>query len=360
MTNDQIRVVAISSLSGPVPGLSASAAAATRAYVAFRNATGGVCGRAIVLQEADDGTDNGRYRSLVVSLEPKVFGIAGGFSIGDVGGIDVIKQTKIPIVTAPSASAVSALPTVYDVNPDYANLNAVIGKYRYLYDEGARKVAVVYLAADQSRAEANNQMSLMKAARLEIVQVQELPIATLSYDSAARSVANSGADYLLFIGETNGNASMARSMADTGYKLKFAEYFSFAYGTSFLQNAGTAAEGTSAWLRTLPNEEAATNEEMARFVTWMGRAAPGEAVDPFAADAWIGTKAFFDALEALPGPITRESFVAQLGATKTYDAGGMAGPIRFGAKLSNACVIGMRVESGKWTRMAPAQGFLCA
>ncbi len=360
VTDDRITVGSIASLSGPVPGISASAAAATRAYVAYRNSKGGVCGRQIVLREADDGTDNGRYRAVVSDLAPKVFGIAGGFALADIGGVDVIKAQKLPIVTVPSVEAVSALPTVYDINPRYENLKAVIGKYRYLRQQGASKVSMVYLAVDQSRAEANNQKSLMQAAGLKIVQTQELPLSTLSYDSPARGVANSGADYLFFIGPTDGNASMAKSMQNTGYKgLKFAEYFAYAYATEFVEMAGSAAEGATTWMRTRPNEEAGSVPEVAAYVEWMDRVAPGSPRDPFAADAWAGSKAFFDTLEGLPGPITRDAFVAQLAKVKTYDAGGLLGPIRFGQKLSNACQIGMKAVKGKWVRMTPSQGFLC-
>ena len=359
VTDDTISIGSISSLSGPVPGLGASSAAAARAYVAYRNATGGVCGRTIELKEADDGTDNGRYRSVVGELGPRVLGLAGGFALGDVGGVDVIAAQKLPIVNVPSADAVQELPTAFDMNPPYADPNAVIGKYRYVYDHGARKVSQTYLAVDQSRAEAQVQRRLMEAAGLKIVQTQELPISTLSYDSAARSVANSGADYLFFIGDVNANGSMARSMADTGYPLKFAEYFTFAYGTEFTDLAGPAAEGAVSWLRTLPNEDASRNAEIAAFVEWMDRVAPGDAKDVFAADSWTSVKAFLDTLEALPGPISRQALMAQLGATGSYDAGGMMGPIELGAEQTHGCFVAVQVRSGPWQRLTPDQGFLC-
>jgi ABC-type branched-subunit amino acid transport system substrate-binding protein len=359
VTPTEIRVGSISSLSGPVPGLAESAAAAVRSYVAYRNATGGICGRKIVLKEADDGTDNGRYRSEVAELNGQVFGIDSGFAVGDVGGVDVISQTKIPMVGLPSSVKVSDLPTVLDVNPSYANPDGVIGKYKYLYDRGARRVAVCYIAVEQSRDEANNQMRLMKAASLQVALVQEIPLSQLSYDSTARAVANSGADYLFFIGDDHSDASMARSMADSGYKTKFADYFSFAYQTSYIEEAGAAAEGTTTWLRYLPNDDAPKNKELATFLKWMDRVSPGAPQDAFAADAWVASKAFFDALTALPGPITRDAFVAKLTSIDVFDAGGMFGPIHLGPKKNPGCMVGMIVEGGHWKRLTPASGFLC-
>jgi ABC-type branched-subunit amino acid transport system substrate-binding protein len=359
VTDGEIAVGSISSLSGPVPGLGASSAAAARAYVAHRNAAGGVCGRQIVLREADDGTDNGRYRAVVGELGPQVFGIAGGFALGDVGGADAVGEQALPVVNLASGEAAASLPTVFDINPGFENPDAVIGKYRYLHDQGVTRAALAYLAVDQSRAEANLQRRLMEAAGIEIVLQKELPVSTLSYDSTARSVANSGADYLFFIADVNGEAAMARAVADTGYQLRFAEYFTFAYGTAFVELAGAAADGTLAWLRSLPNEEASSNAELRAFLEWMGQVAPNEAVDPFAVDSWAAAKAFFDTLEALPGPISRDAFVTQLQSITTFDGGGMFGSIRLGAELTNACVVGMRYEGGQWRRITPDSGFLC-
>jgi ABC-type branched-subunit amino acid transport system substrate-binding protein len=359
VTDESISVGTVSSLSGPVPGIGASAAAGARSYVAYLNANGGVCGRKIVLREADDGTDNGRYRAVVGELGPKVLGLTGGFGAGDVGGVDVLKQQNLPVVDLPSGQAVADLPNVFDINPKFKDEHAVIGKYRYLKENGANSVAIVYLAIEQSRAEAVSQQHLMEAAGIKVVLKQELPIQTLSFDSTARKVANSKADYLFFIGDTNSNASMARAMADTGYKLKFSEIFTLIYGTSFIERAGGAAEGTVTWLRSLPNEEAGSSPAVALFNEWVGRVAPSSPRDPFAVDSWAASKAFFDALSALPGPITRDALIAQLAKVGTYDAGGLYGPIQLGPEVTNGCEIAMKVVSGKWKRLAPAKGFLC-
>jgi hypothetical protein len=87
--------------------------------------------------------------------------------------------------------------------------------------------------------------------------------------------------------------------------------------------------------------------------------APDTAADTFAADAWAGAKAFVDAMEALPGPITRDAILAQLHTMNEYDAGGFIGQIQLGNKLNNGCFVAMKIVNGAWTRLAPASGFLC-
>jgi ABC-type branched-subunit amino acid transport system substrate-binding protein len=356
----EIVVGALSSESGPVPGLGSSAAAAVRAHVAERNASGGVCGRKIVLKEVDDGTDNARYRAGLRSLNPDVLGISGGFAVGDIGSESLVNELGIPIVNSPTGRT-GELRWVFDINPDFPQPDMVIGKYKYLYEQGARKVSMSYIAVDQSRIEANIQRKLMEAAGLQIVHVNELPLSTLSYDSAARAAANSGANYLWFIADTNGAANMARSVHDTGHKWLFKEFSYTTYGTKFIELAGTdAAEGATSWLRSLPTEEASTNKAMGAYVEWMNRAAPGLPQDLFSIDSWVSAKVFFEALEALPGPITREAWVKQMETLDNYDAGGMYAPITLGKDLSKGCFMGMIVRGGKWTRMAPTgKGYLC-
>jgi ABC-type branched-subunit amino acid transport system substrate-binding protein len=354
-----ITVGAISSESGPVPGLGSSAAAAVRALVAQRNATGGVCARKIVLKEADDGTDNARYRSTLRNLNPQVLGISGGFALGDIGSEDLINELQIPIVNGPGADT-WRVRWVVDINPDLPKPDMVLGKYKYLYDQGARKVSMTYLAVDQSRREANIQRKLMEAAGLQIVHVNELPLSTLSYDSAARAAANSGANYLWFIADTNGAANMAKSVHDTGHKWLFKEFSYTTYGTKFIELAGAeAAEGATSWIRSLPTEEASSNKAMGAYVEWMDRVAPGLPQDLFSIDSYVSAKVFFEALEALPGPISRDALVKQLESIESYDAAGMFGPIALGKEQSRGCTVGMIVQGGKWRRMAPASGFLC-
>ena len=359
VTADKITIGTVSTVSGPVPGLGASALGAVRSYVAYRNSTGGVCGRQIELREADDGADNGQNRAIVSDMDAHVLGLAGGLAGGDAGSADVIEAKGIPVVSTAISDGFQNASTVFDLNPPFADVHAVIGKYKWLREQGAATVALVYTAVDQTRSEVEGkQKPQMEAAGIKVVNEQALPLSTLSYDSAARAVANSGADYLFFLADSGASASMAQSMADTGYKLKFAEYLT-AYGSNFTDLAGSAAEGATSWIRTLPNEDGGTVPEQAAYLQWMAQTSPEVPADTFAADSWAAAKAFLDSVEALPGPITREALLAQLRATTTYDAGGFLGPIQLGAKLHNGCHVGMIVQDGAWRRLTPAQGFLC-
>ena len=359
VTPKQITLGTISTESGPIPGLGASALAAAQAYVAYRNSTGGVCGRQLVLRTADDGADNGRHRAAVNDMSSKVLGLVGGVGGGDAGSGEAVVSLGMPVVTVAISDPYQDAATVFDINPPLANPKGVIGKYRYLLDAGAKTVALVYPATDQTRAEMQNKHKpLMEAAGIKVVLEHEFPLSTLSFDSSARAVANSKADYMFFLSEVGQSAGMAKSMYGSGYKLKFQEYIT--YDEKFIDLAGdAAAEGVTAWIRNLPNEEPDSNAEQKAFLTWMDRTAPGVPADTFAAESWAGAKAFLDSVVALPGPITRPALLAQLRGTETYDAGGFLGTLQLGKKKSNGCQVAMIVQGGKWKRLTPSKGFLC-
>ena len=116
----------------------------------------------------------------------------------------------------------------------------------------------------------------MQAVGIKIVNEQALPLSTISYDAAARAVANSKADYLFYPAAGNLNATMARAMYDTGYKLKYARAHLRLRVRLHRGRRRAAAEGAVTWIRSLPTEEAGSQPgDRPRFVEWMGRAAPG-------------------------------------------------------------------------------------
>jgi ABC-type branched-subunit amino acid transport system substrate-binding protein len=163
---------------------------------------------------------------------------------------------------------------------------------------------------------------------------------------------------MLFLGGYEQNSSMATSMAGTGYKLKFADYYT-TYGTKFIDQAGSAAEGAISFSFALPVEDGGANPEQAKFLQWMRQVSPDAAMDVFAFEAWASSKAFFDALQQLPGPISRDALVNQLHTFTSYDAGGMFGRIDLANENNFGCEVGMQVVNGKWQRLVPDQGFLC-
>ena len=201
VTDNEIAIGTLNSLSGPLPGLGASHLAATRAYIDYRNATGGICGRKVKLVEGDDGGDNATARSVVASMAPKILAMVPGIAGGGDGSADILTRDRIPAVGTSVSPQLDKVPTYYGVRPVLPNYNAVTAKYRYLLAQGVRTAAVVYVAAASAPQQASRDRQLMEAAGIKVVLDLAMPLTTLSWDSAARAVANSKADYMFFVYE---------------------------------------------------------------------------------------------------------------------------------------------------------------
>ena len=101
----------------------------------------------------------------------------------------------------------------------------------------------------------------------------------------------------------NLNASMARSMYDTGYKLKFARVPHRLRLELHRAGRRRPPRASISWIRAAAQRGGGGNPEQTALPRVDGRGSrPGVPPDTFAADAWAAAKAFFDALEALPGP----------------------------------------------------------
>jgi ABC-type branched-subunit amino acid transport system substrate-binding protein len=157
VTADELVVGNLATISGPVPGLGATAQAATRAYVAYQNSKGGVCGRKIRLVTADDGFEAPRARNAMTDLAAHTFGLAGLFASGAGGAAEIVQRAAYPIVGSVGSPELRVLPTVFNLNPP-ADPRATSGKYDYLKANGVTTVALVTLASAPSILELNTRL----------------------------------------------------------------------------------------------------------------------------------------------------------------------------------------------------------
>ena len=104
-------------LSGPVPGLFRGALVGTQAATAYQNSLGGVFGRKLKVQVADDAFDSGRNRAGHLQLKDQVLSFVGSFSVNDDGGISVLRDCKCPDIGAALTQAHADLPTTFSPQP---------------------------------------------------------------------------------------------------------------------------------------------------------------------------------------------------------------------------------------------------
>lgn len=356
VSDEAIDIGAVFQLSGPIPGFAQQALNGAQAYVAFVNATGGLCGRELRYQVADDAFEASRNASEAKKLEPNVLAFGGGFSVSDSGMATALAGTNVLDV------AVATTPERQGYENLYSHLVSNGGppvdpEWKYAASKGAKKGIIVHVAAAAARNEAVNVRESMSGAGID-AELLEISNTQFSFSGPARNVMDSGAQIMVFISDLNASVQMVAEMRELGKPLPF-EWYRIAYGQEFLDRAAGNAEGAMAFLEFLPFEEAGANQEMATYIEWLKRVAPDANPTFDSVNTWISMKLLVQAIRGVEGDITRDSLLASMQRITTYDAGGLIEPMNPADRETKACKLLVRVKGGKWVREAPPSGFLC-
>jgi ABC-type branched-subunit amino acid transport system substrate-binding protein len=353
----------VGTISGPVPSLSQTAQNGVKAYVEYVNSQGGVCGRELSLEVGDDRLDAGANRSETNRLKDKVFAFVGGFSVVDDGGASILSGSNIPDVSLAITDSRITSPTNFSPNPIdvAANSNGTAGMMAYFKSAyGADTAFIVYPAQATARSRALAYESDFNAGGVQVVGKAEVSITQTDYSGVATQIKNSGAAIVITTLEVGGMAQLASALRTQEYQPKVPFYGAQAYSQRFIERAGAAAEGTVLGLAYDIAEDAAQNPAIAAFAEWYPRVNPGAEIDFFAIQGWAAADMFVRALTAAGGAPTRDAVLQQLRSFTDVDAGGVLAPHTNPAgKKPSPCFVVVTVQGGKWTRAHPDQGFAC-
>ena len=361
VTDTEVRIGNISTISGPVAGFGQTGVNAVKAYVNYVNATGGVCGRQLTLETSDDRLDTGTNRSETQRLVGEVFGFVGGTTVVDDGGAAVLSGTPdVPDVALTIGSQRARLPNNFSpnpINPDQPG-NGAIAPLRYFAGQGVTSAAIVWPAQADARARGQAYQYDLQQAGITQIQTIEVAITETNYVRVAQEIANAGSQLVLTTLEVSGMARLAQAFEQINYHPQVPFYGAQAYGGKFLELAGTAANGTKLAVTFSIFEDAGAVPAMATFLEWYERTAPGSKPDFFAIMAWAAADMFTTALREAGGAPTRAAVVERLRAQTAYTGNGFMAPRNPPAKVLGDCFVVITVENGAWRRVEPASGFL--
>ena len=296
VSDDTIRIANISTISGPIAGFGQTGVNAVKAYVAYVNATGGVCGRQLELLTGDDRLDAGTNRSETQRLSQEAFGFVGAVTVVDDGGAAVLDGTDIPDVGLTIGSARARLANNFSpnpINPDQPG-NAAAPIFQHFAGQGVTSAAVIWPAQADARARAQGYVFDLEQAGITAVQTYEVSVTETNYVNVAQQIENAGSQLVVTTLEVTGMSRLAQAFQQIGYQPQVPFYGAQAYGAKFLELAGDAAEGTTLAITHSLFDDAVP--AMQTLLEWYGRTAPGSDPDFFAIMSWAAADMFVRAL----------------------------------------------------------------
>ena len=347
ITETEIKIGNVSTISGPIPGFGQTGVNAVKAYVNFINATGGVCGRQLTLLTADDRLQSGTSKAEHDKLKDQVAGFVGGTTVTDDGAAQSIEGTNIAYTGLAITDAMISSPNNFPTTPiDPASKgNSAATIFKYLKEvEGVSRAGLVFPAQAAAKARAEDYRADFAAAGVPVVLDAEVAVTETNYAGVAQNIKNAKVDVLVTTLEVTGMSNLARDLQTVGYFPKVPFYGAQAYGRDFLARAGDAAEPTVLGLAYSILEDAGQVPAIQDFLTWYENTNPGSDIDFFAIQSWVAADLYVTALRQIDGAPTRDKILAQLNGIKDYDAKGFIAPITPASKKGATCFMIAKVN----------------
>jgi len=361
VTADEIRVAAMVTASGPLPGATEGQYRGAAAYIAKVNAEGGVCGRTIKIVEGDDGLDPQRARAEFLRLEPQVFAFVGSLAVADSGYVDLAASTGVPYVgTFVDPSGRAAENVVPHADPNRAST----GPYVYFKQQYPNVNNVAFLYADVGGVRDNTPAVLepLKRVGYNIVYNSGTQTTSPDYTAEVINMQRAGTQMVyLFAFEVNMHVRMARNMRQQNFEptLKVAN---IGYNSQLIKLLGDVANG---WISPIPHQAMLDDSEpgktptLQEFLTWNNQVFPGAQIDLFPVNGWAAAALFVRGLKEAGADLTRARIIDIINKIPEDDGAGMVGTLYPAQRLGTRCFIIERVQDQKWVRDYPASGYDC-
>ncbi len=354
VTADEITLANVADITGPVPGLHLSAQQAVTAFVTYFAATGRtICGRTLALRRydsrADGGADQQSYRDACRST----FAAIGSSSAFDSGGATAAQRCRLPDVRATIHTAArSSCRTCFSVRPTSTHRfatsvpDALVKHHR----RASQHAALVYLYTDDATAASTERLKKAWTRRgMRIPVVQGIDTGELTYAPYVRLLKDRGIRLLRFDGPADATAKFARAMAQQDYRPSVFLVTEDAYSPRYAEDGGRAVDGSQVVVDFTPFEQQRGARELRRYLTWLGKTAPGAAPTVEGLYAWSAARLFTDQAAALGGELSRRALTARLRDLRGWTSRGLHARQPVGAGTVTGCSRFLRLVDGTWT-----------
>jgi len=357
VTANSITVGNITSISGVAPGLTQSAQQATQAWAAYENSQGGIFGRQIKVQTADDGNDSGQNFAAASQDCTSDFAMVGNASGFDDGGATAVAKCGIPDMAAEvSTTSAGNVPQIFGASPGNAHYWP-LGPANYLkskYPNAVKKAAMIYLNIPAPADQATREMKANTSVGFDYIYTVSATATQSSYGPIVLAMQQKGVQYVTEYSDQSSAARLLQAMQQQNFAPQVVDWFGEEYSPDFIKQTQPGSNGDLVLMATAAYEEAGSNPGMQLYLQWLNRVAPGAKHDIFGAFAWSAGLAFAQAARAVGPHLTRAGLLAQLAQIHNWTGGGVQPPEDLGNHVPSACFSYFTMQGSSFNRTYPA------
>ena len=364
VTASQITVGNIATVNGPVPGLFAGARYGTEAFAAYANSLGGLCGRSIVVDSADDQFDQATDQNEASSMASNVLAMVGSFSLQD-SGIPS-GAPNVPDIGQTLTSQRFNSPTNFSPQPQAPGFQTsafLYFKSQPQYAAATQHMAMLIEDTSQTLQTGNWEQSALQSVGYHFVFTDKtLQPTDPTFNGDVQKMKSAGVQGVIFQATGTIIGQLANAMYAAGMKIVLGNYAASAYDPSYIQNAGPGTAGTvlSQALAMYQGQDASSVPMVATFDQWYNRVNPGQTPDLYAAYGWVSGILFAEGLNEGGSP-TRTALLNGLHSITSFNGDGLVATSNPAGKVPPNCFILIDVKNNQFVRdPATPSGFRCS
>ncbi len=370
LTSDSVRIGNVSTLS--VGGLFKGALVGTQAYSAYVNSLGGINGRKIVVDSADDGFSGSGNLQATQNAIDNDFSLVGGFSLQDsYGGTLLAKNPGMPDVSVVLDPTTNKLPNVYSAVP--LNGGWETGPLEYFKQKFPDDVdAVGTIVSNTASAQQDwvGEKYVMEKLGYKVIYDPSIPVTQTDFTANVVAMKNAGVK-IIFIDQLPQNyaSALLKNLDQQNFHPQVI-LGAASYSNELIPNSGGASavdgsyldQNTSLYL----GQDSSVIPAVALFNSWVAKVSPGFKADLFTLYGWLSAELFSDALKNAGSDPSRGSLLQALSKVTSFSGNNIVTPSNPAAKtVSNCYLIGI-VAYGDFARLddpsvnSATHGYLCS
>jgi ABC-type branched-subunit amino acid transport system substrate-binding protein len=371
LTASSLTLGEVATLSGPISGLFEGAVQGGEAFANYVNSTsGGICGRQVKVEVADDGANCTQDENATESLAGRAFALSGTFALYDGCGASIVKAkptvADIHVALDPSAYTPS---NHFDISAGGSGFST--GMFRYYKQKYGSKLDHVGSIVENIPSAVAQHQNMVHSAEHEgwhfVDSILEQPTNSSFQGDFVKLCQQKHIQVLFELTEPAGNAAtMIQNERQAGCPSSLINIVPIAYDQAFLADyAGAKSDlngilGYNSYALFFNTDAADETPEVKLFQYWFNRTYPGQPINLYAMYAWADDRMFQEAAESAGPTLNRNTLLASLRRIKNFDSGGLIAPVSPSAKGGPHCYILWKLENGGFERVDdPATGYRC-
>ncbi len=369
ITATEVRVGNVSTLA--IGGLFKGALVGTEAYAAYVNSTGGINGRKIVVDSADDGFSGAGNHQATQNAITNDFSLVGGFSLQDsYGGALLAADPGMPDVSVVLDIPTTKLPNVYSAVPLLGGWQE--GPLQYFKHKFPNDVdGVGTVVSDQASAQVDwvGEKYVMQKVGFKVVYDPSVPVTQTDYTQNVIAMKNAGVK-ILFLDQLPENyaSAMFKDLQEQNFHPQVI-IGSASYSNDLVSASGgpQAVDGAQVDQNTsfFLGQDYPAIPAVGTFNKWVQQADPGFKTDLFTLYGWLSAELFSQALKNAGSDPSRGSLLQALSKITSFSGDNIIAPNNPAAKTVGNCYLLGQVQNGQYERMddppidGPTNGYRC-